>query len=336
MPASTAPTRLRSFLERRGGAAPWRDWMEAALYDPDTGYYTKNIRTVGRTGDFSTSATLGESLGNAVASWVRGEWKRAGEKLPLIEIGPGDGSLHRRVLEALGFAGRWGLRSHLVERSPVLCTKQQENLRAWRRSIVWHEGMETALKQCGGKALIFSNELADAFPAHLFQRDAGEWKEVWLTIEPSGGIAESLRPRPDEVTSSAFDLDFPDGQRVEVLHSWRQWLESWTPFWRSGAMLTIDYGGPPADIYHRRPGGTVRGYFHHQRLASAELYPLMGQCDVTVDVNFQDLLHWGESAGLRTERLVTQREFVNPAHPDLLHQEGGAAEAFMCLVQSRP
>jgi SAM-dependent MidA family methyltransferase len=306
--------------------------MEAALYAPDNGYYSKNIRTVGRTGDFSTSATLGGELGSAIAAWIRQEWLHAGRKLQLIEIGPGDGSLHRHVLGALGFTGRWRLRSHLVERSPVLRTVQQQKLRGWW-NLTWHENVEAALRECGGGALIFSNELADAFPAHLFQREAGMWKEVWLSIAENGGIVETLHPPPEGVVSSAFDIECADGQRVEVLHSWREWLQAWIPLWNAGAMLTIDYGGLPADIYHRRPGGTVRGYFHHQRLDSAALYPLMGRCDVTVDVNFTDLMQWGEAAGLRTVRLVSQRELVQAAHPGPLHEEGGPAEAFRCLMQ---
>ena len=309
--------------------------MEAALYDPDNGYYTKNIRTVGRGGDFSTSATLGGALGKAIAVWVREEWRLAGRRLPLVEIGPGDGSLHRTVLSALGFAGRLGLRSHLVERSPGLRTLQQDSLRSFRRRLTWHDTMESALKQCQGRALLFSNELADAFPATLLQRHKGTWQEVWLTIVEDGGIVEGLQPCSDIPVSSAFDIDWPEGQRIEVLHSWREWLGHWRPLWKQGAMLTIDYGGTPAEIYHRRPNGTARGYFHHQRLESEALYPLMGQCDVTVDVNFADLRQWGEEAGLTTVECVTQREFVRvrTRGADLLHEEGGAAEAFRCLVQ---
>jgi SAM-dependent MidA family methyltransferase len=335
MSTSAPPSALRAFLEKKGGAASWREWMEAALYDPENGYYTRHIRTVGRTGDFSTSATLGNELAGAVAAWVRREWAASGRKRPLIEIGPGDGSLHQGVLRALGITGRWRLRTHLVERSPVLRAKQQEKLRSRGARISWHDSVESALAACGGEALIFSNELADAFPAHLFQRDHGVWKEVWLTIAGNGGIVETLRPAPDEIHSCAFELSWPDDQRIEVLHPWRQWLEAWAPAWKAGAMLTIDYGGTPAEIYFRRPGGTARGYFHHQRIDAAGLYPLMGRCDVTVDVNFTDLIQWGEHAGLRTEFCVTQREFVRAPEDSALHQEGGAGDAFRCLVQRK-
>ena len=174
MADSAVSSLLRAFLEKAGGAAPWRDWMAAALYDPAHGYYTAQIRTVGRTGDFSTSATLSGHLGLAVARWVAQEWKAAGRKLPLIEVGPGDGSLHAGVLAGLGWLGRRGVRCHLVERSPVLREVQQRRLRRWRGKIEWHGTMESALERCGGEALVFSNELADAFPATLLQQEAGK------------------------------------------------------------------------------------------------------------------------------------------------------------------
>ncbi len=334
MPAS--PSLLRTFLASRGGAVPWRDWMEAALYDPDNGYYTKNIRTVGRTGDFSTSATLGGFFNAAIRQWIREQWKLAGRKLPLIEIGPGDGSLHHSIRRGLGWLERRGLRSHLVERSPVLRRVQEEKLRAFRRRITWHDSMESALAACGGEAILFSNELADAFPATLLQWHDGHWQEVWLRLAENGGIVEELRPCRPGMTSSSCGIPWDEGQRIEVLHSWREWLAAWLPHWKRGAMLTIDYGGKPADIYFRRHGGTARGYLHHQRLGAADLYALMGRCDVTVDVNFTDLRDWGEAAGLATMEYVSQRDFVwqrSGAEGESLYQEWEVAEAFQCLVQ---
>ena len=333
---SVSPSLLRTFLASRGGAVPWRDWMEAALYDPDNGYYARHIRTVGRTGDFSTSATLSGHLANAIRTWIQEQWDLAGRKLPLIEAGPGDGSLHHSILRGMGWLERRGLRSCLVERSPVLSKLQQVKLRAFRRRITWHGSMESALTECGGDALIFSNELADAFPATLLQWHEGTWQEVWLVLANNGGIGECLRPCPRSMASSACDHAWDNGQRIEVLESWREWLAAWRTHWKNGAMLTIDYGGPPGDIYFRRPGGTVRGYRHHQRLPASALYPLMGQCDVTVDVNFTDLRQWGEAAGLTTVECVRQSDFIRQrtgAKREGSPGEWEAGEAFQCLVQ---
>jgi len=313
----------------------WRDWMASALYDPGHGYYTCRIRTVGRRGDFATSATLGDALGRAVAAWVKEEWQRAGEKLSLIEMGPGDGSLHDGVLKALGWMGRRGVSSHLVEVSPVLRGVQQEKLRGRSRRTTWHGNMAAALAACGGRAVIFSNELADAFPATLLQWQDGVWQEVWLNIAANGAIVEELRECPAGLDSSATGLNCSEGQRIEVLHSWREWLQGWRPGWTAGAMLTVDYGGTPEEIYHRRPGGTARGYLHHQPLEAGELYAVTGRCDITVDVNFTDLRRWGEAAGLTTAEYLTQREFVSArtAVADAVHGEGNAGDAFRCLIQ---
>ena len=42
--------------------------MARALFDPERGYYTRHIKTVGARGDFSTSATLSPALGHAIAA----------------------------------------------------------------------------------------------------------------------------------------------------------------------------------------------------------------------------------------------------------------------------
>lgn len=327
---------LRRILENHGGRLRWRDWMQAALYDPEAGYYTTAIRTVGRHGDFATSATLSDGLGMAVAAWIEREWQIHGKHLPLIEVGPGTGALHRTVRQHLPWLRRLTTDSHLVETSPVLRGQQQTTLASHRRRIRWHSSLADALQLCRGKALIFSNELADAFPASLLQYDHGSWHEVWLAITPSGSITECLEPAPPHLHSSALDLPWPHGQRIEILDSWQHWLNSWSPAWSMGSMLTIDYGGSPQSIYDRRPHGSARGYFQHATIPADQLYALSGRCDITTDVNFNDLTAWGEAAGLTTAELVSQQQFVLRAAPhDLLCDQDGPASHFLCLTQRR-
>ena len=40
------------------GRISFKEFMRIALYDEKYGYYTQNIRSVGRGGDFSTLATM--------------------------------------------------------------------------------------------------------------------------------------------------------------------------------------------------------------------------------------------------------------------------------------
>jgi SAM-dependent MidA family methyltransferase len=110
-------------------------------------------------------------------------------------------------------------------------------------------------------------------------------------------------------------------------------------------MLTIDYGDVFPQVYHRQRWGTVRAYFMQQRLAGPQVYENMGRQDITADVNFTDVIAWGESLGWRTEKLATQREFLlehvqglearassDPA-VSFLMDEHGAGTAFKVLIQ---
>ncbi len=313
--------------------------MEAALHDPEFGYYSRNITTVGREGDFSTSASLSGLLARALASWVRGQ--RASEDAPrhLIEIGPGTGQLHRDLRRALGWRGRLGLRSHLVERSPKLRAVQRRTLgpASWR--VSWHDHPAAALQAAGGRALIFSNELVDAFPVTLLQREGGVWQEVWLELMPGGRLVETLRPPGSPPGTSLEAAGFAEGQRIEVHDSYREWLGGWLPGWKAGMMLTIDYGSEAAQLYHRRPDGTLRGYHRHQRLEGPQLYRDPGHCDLTADVNFTDLQQWGRADGLKSVLLETQSQFLaRHAIPrnradEWLADAAGPGGAFLCLQQ---
>ena len=143
--------------------------MKIALYDENHGYYTKNIRTVGSSGDFSTLATINDTLAKSIGSWIKDRWKQSKQlKGNIIEIGAGDGSLAEKVLKNLKLWSRFGLRYHIVETSPKLSQIQKDHLRN-RKFIVWLKTMEDALAACSGNALILSNELIDAFPAELFK-----------------------------------------------------------------------------------------------------------------------------------------------------------------------
>ncbi len=341
-PAVTDPlTHLRDLQTRGGGAIPVEVYVREALYHPTFGYYSKNIRTVGRRGDFSTTVTLGDALARALARWLA--INRPTDRAPwhVIEAGPGTGQLATAILKHLGFWTRRSLTYHLVESSPILRAEQRKLLLR-RRNIRWHDSMTAALTACEGKATILSNELIDAFPPRLYEFRAGRWHEVAVQIA-NGKVTELLLPDRPIPATSIFDQPHPDGQRVEVHAAAAEWLHSWTPSFRSGQILTIDYGDTADRIVHRRPHGTLRAYFHHQRFEGPAVYHRFGKQDITADVNFTDLKNWGEKLGLKTERLTDQTNFLaefgtqqkNTPHDAALADHTGAGAAFKVLIQKR-
>lgn len=353
---------LATLFEKNGGAISFERFMAEALYHPDFGYYTHHIRTVGGSrGDFATSATLSELLGEAIAEWVERETVTNALKKPvhLIEIGGGEGSLMKAVISALdarsGFWRRNRFRFHLVEISPRLRERQRETLRPWRRRIRWHDTVEEAIAETAGEALLYSNELVDAFPAIALRHEGnGKWSELFVEFHPERGLRETYRPltesRPDldrDHFSVFAKTDWPVGQRVELHASFRDWQRAWMSGLKRGASLVIDYGAnDPTEIYDRRLEGTLRAFFRHQRLTGAGIYRMFGKQDLTADVCFQDIARWGEAAGWETTLDQTQSEFLckfaGPAcaaaaetdrSAAFLLEPDGAGEAFRVLGQ---
>lgn len=325
---------MAAVFREGGGMLSVEAFMRLALYDPAHGYYSRNVKTVGRGGDFSTSATLHGALGEAIADWI--------DQKEVIEVGAGDGSLAESVLSTMGWWRRRKVKYRIVDTSAPLVTRQRERLARFGSRVEWHASVAGALAASDGMADVFSNELVDAFPAVSLRWNAGleHWEEVFVSDDG----AETFR-------RSEFQAGWQpnvDGQRIERHRSFHEWWEEWLPRWKRGRMLTIDYGAPFPEVYHRRPMGTLRAYFAQMRLDGAgEFYQRAGRQDLTADVNFTDLANWGETLGLSETRLRTQREFLlamlpglearaaNDAALGFLLDEAGAGGAFCVLEQQR-
>ncbi|MCB1096120.1 MAG: SAM-dependent methyltransferase [Verrucomicrobiae bacterium] len=353
-----------SLLPGEGERLTVCEFMERALYDPVSGYYTRNIRYVGgSSADFATSASLDPGFSAALASWIEheisatGDSRRgAGGKWHLIELGGGAGHLASGIQRTLGWSGRRRTQYHIVEVSPVLREAQCSTLGRKAAKVKWHPDVMEALNSAGGRAIIFSNEFVDAFPATVVQWDveSGAWHEVCLEGRGGGRFAEVLVPlsREQSKTSVVFDracwdsLPLADGQRCEVPLSWLAWLKGWVDKAEAVSLLTIDYGDTFPELYRGRRNGTLRAYLKHQRREGVEVYADPGFQDLTVDVNFTDLQLWGEKAGFETVCFETQREFLErfsnlfsagepAAVAAFLRDPAGAGEAFRVLCQRK-
>jgi len=287
--------------------------MAKALYGP-RGYYTSPKTILGARGDFTTTPKLTTRLAEKMASWIRTAWKEQGAPLPVIELGPGDGTLAHDIRRHLGFLARRKLDYHFVEISAHLAARQQAINKGH-----WHSSLKQALEATGGHALIISNEFFDAFPVRIFNREleelhlGREGREVWTKAE-------------DLLDSILFENP---PTRFEVAESIHDWFHSDLAQLRQGEILTIDYGGTPEENYHRRPLGTLRAYAHHMRLLPPEAYQNPGRQDLTFDVCFPDLVRWGHQIGLEMVSQQSQADFLGT------HDHEGAGGAFKVLHQRK-
>jgi SAM-dependent MidA family methyltransferase len=311
---------------------PFEQFVDRALYDPRHGYYARRIQAVGRGGDFTTAPMLTAAPARAIARWAAMALRETGCR-HLIEMGPGEGTMAAAILRQLPWQARWKTRLHLVETSSPLMERQRKLL---GKRATWHRSPREALDACGGNAVIWSNELVDAFPPRLFQRTADGWQEVGVETGDRT-IRESLLPPAPLPESSAFLDCHAIGQRVEVHESYHRTLKEWMPAWKSGRLLTIDYGAETESLYHRRPHGTLRAYLLHQRLEGPAIYQNAGRQDITADVNFTDLKAWSQP-WVSGQTLTRLREFL-AVHggplPSALSEPDGAGDAFLVLDQKR-
>ena len=314
--------------------------MNSALYDQHSGYYSTNIREVGRTGDFSTSTTLNNSLANAIATWIQRIWNQD-KDLPrsIIEIGAGNGSLAKQIIKRIGFWSRLRLDYHIVETSEPLLKLQVQQL-GKRKPFQWHKDPRSALESCSGKALIISNELIDAFPVELIQweQQKEKWRKVMVHSDNQGWTTSVGNDYEIPKKSSLLEShNFKDGQRVERHDDFVRWFHSWIGFWEQGHMLSIDYGDEFPTLYERRPNGTVRAYFAQNRFEQMnEILARPGHQDITSDIDFTDIRKRMLTDGLKEIKYQTQAEFITDhdikaSTGDPSTNPHGAGEAFKVL-----
>ena len=322
------------------GCHPFRDVIAKALYAPGAGYYTHHIRTVGRSGDFSTTATLGSAMARALARWAVQAASESGVR-HLIEVGAGDGSMAHGILAALPWWHPLRRGYRIVDTSAPLVAQQRQRL---GRRVRWFASVAEALADCGGRALVFGNELVDAFAPTVLQYDIHGWRELALEIAPHGGVREVTLPWSGDTVGRVFHPEFwpggniPIGQRIEWLDGFADWMRAWLPSWQAGQCLWIDYGDLLPGLYARRPFGTLRAYFRHQRLEGMSVFQRIGKQDITCDVNFTDLRLWGEADGLHTVMEATQENFLTHfglAGGDDVAGTSEVAQAFRVLWQRR-
>ncbi len=319
---STVRQALQSALDENGGAIQFDTFMGIALHQPQDGYYTRNVRTIGSRGDFTTVPQLTPALGEAIGQWLQGEAERRGwKRFNVIECGPGSGALASAVMKSFGWFGKRKVDLHLVETSEPLRAEQQERVRG-----TWHSTIGGALAAGEGRALVYHNEFFDAFPCRVFRKEADGWSELHLEVI-EGKLQEIFlpptRPLP---ASTAFARDWTTGQRVEVFQSVREWMRGMAASWTSGATLVVDYGGSANQIYQRRPAGTLRAYRGQQRLTGDAVYEMPGRQDITADVSFDDLSMWAREFGWEASVVQSLAEFA----PD-----APGADAFHCISFAR-
>jgi len=257
----------------RDGPISFAAFMEAALYDPEFGYYMTAGPRIGREGDYYTSLDVhpifAELVGRQIAQAAE-EIVPSGE-FTIVEMGAGKGLLAQHLLNAYrrdkpDFLAR--LRYLLVERSPAMVETQKQRLLELTGTgvnIAWVPDLD-AVSADSITGVFLSNELVDAFPVHrLVKRPLG-LREIFVGWDGSRFIEIEAPPfSPDlEAYFARIGISLEVGQQAEVNLQALAWMRQVGTRLRRGLVVTIDYGHAAADLFApARKTGTLLGYYRH-------------------------------------------------------------------------
>jgi SAM-dependent MidA family methyltransferase len=331
---------LRDRIQRLGPLR-FADFMAAALYEPDLGYYARSTRQLGRHGDFFTSVSVGPLFGAILARRFLREWLAIGSppRWRIIECGAHDGTLAADVLGTLATLDPRAfdaLEYVIPEPLPALQNAQRETLRIYQDRV----RLTTGLLDCAADPLpgiAYGNELLDALPCHVVEWRGGRWLECRVALAPDGTFAWQPAAIDDPALLAALAPvggDFPDGYRSEVRTCFRALLEPLTHCLRSGLMLWADYGFARPDYYQpARTAGTLRTFANH-RAGSCPLES-PGAFDITAHVDFTAVAEAALALGGRPTVFRSQGSWLaDTARELLLESEGNPQPSFARQFQT--
>ena len=293
------------------GPIPFRDFMEAALYHPQHGYYRSRREKMGREGDYLTSPEVSPVFGVLAGRQLREMWQAMGapQRFDVVEAGAGTGLLCRDIVRwACGHAPEFrdALTYTIVEVSDPLVQRQQEALAEEAEDVRWCGEPPDGIEGC-----LVSNELLDSFPVHRVAVRDGELMEVFVGWD-GARFVEELRPpsTPDiETYFRRLGLLPGEGCRAEVNLAAAQWMRRAGRALRRGFVLTFDYGYEAEELYAPwRSDGTLLCFYRHN--PSGDPYARLGRQDISSHVDFTTLRQAGEEAGLQTLGLTSQSELL--------------------------
>jgi SAM-dependent MidA family methyltransferase len=258
-------TPLEALLRDRithAGPISFREFMDAALYHPEYGYYRKTRDPFGKAGDFYTAEQLQPVFGILIAARIRELFRELGSPadFTVVELGAGRGEM----AEALG---------------------------EWRYVPV----------EAGGElprdihGVIFSNEFFDALPveAAIVIDDTPRQLLVGLKDDRFAWVTGDRATAEVEEYWRKF---CPQAAVFEANLAALAWIGRIADALASGFHFTIDYGYVTPE-HIRFPQGTLMSYRRHQ--ASEDVLADPGERDITSHVPFSALEEYGAACGLK-------------------------------------
>jgi SAM-dependent MidA family methyltransferase len=306
--------RLRARI-KRDGPIPFSVWMEAALYDPVAGYYSRDHKPQGRAGDYRTAPEISPLFGAVFARYFMKSYFDFGapDEMTIFEVGAGAGDCAHAVLTELQqeFPKVFAATRYIIdELNPAARSQSLSKLGPFKDTIQFRTLGEVEHPIRHG--IIFSNELIDAFPVHrvigrhdtlreLYVGLSDDGNFIWVEAELSSDVAEYCE---------RIKLELRANQIFEINLAADQFVTRAAAAIVDGLVITVDYGADREELLNdpNRFGGTLRGFHRHRFVDDLLAHP--GEHDLTTTVDWSQLEAKGAQLGLETLRLERLDQFL--------------------------
>ncbi|MFQ5355543.1 MAG: class I SAM-dependent methyltransferase [Mariprofundaceae bacterium] len=300
-------TIIRDRIRKGGGWIRFDEFMQAALYEPELGYY-ESSQAFGEQGDFVTGVSMGPWLALALTDLIYWGWKNMGEpeQWHLIEQGGGEGKLLLDVVNILQDSSMPQPAQIIAVESSKMMRQRQKKHYDQAGVIVTQYSRLTDVS-VGENCLMFCNELLDAMPVRCFEYSGNGLYERGVVNHAHGfGWQKRTDPLEDStVIPETITSTWPEKYSSEWNPNLELWQQDVASVVQRGYVFCVDYGYARSEYYRsQRHEGTLLGHKQHQ--VSEDVLSLPGSMDITAHIDFSSLRASGLAYEMQPIVFMTQ------------------------------
>ena len=289
---------------REKKSIPLDRFINIALYDKKFGYYMKK-NPFGKKGDFITAPLISNLFSEMIAVWCVAFWEHLGKpnKILLVELGPGDGTLCKDLIKTFKkFKDFYNsLEINLFEISNKL--KKIQKIKINSKKVKWIKKIEEINY---GPVIFFGNEFFDALPIKQICKKKNDFFEKYVALTTNEKNIKFLHKKANNnlikcikdlnLISIGDTIEYP----LKALKFLKQISKKINKF--DGGLLTIDYG-----YTLKKNQNTLQAVKKHNYL---DIFFKPGHSDITSHINFKLFSKSLGEDNLAVKKITTQSEFL--------------------------
>ena len=315
---ATCPIWLEKHINRNNGAISFRKFMDLSLNDPENGAYATGRLQIGKKGDFTTSPSMNSEFADLLAiqiiDWINqiSSYLEINEKIFLIDIGPGEGTLSRDLIFAIEKISKPVL-NYLeiifIETNKGMIEKQKKTFEKIKNiSYSWKTYKE--IKSSSISGIVLAHEILDALPVERITFVKDRFYRVGVEIkEQEDKKVISLcnlplhKPLENSITNITQKYKFKlpplsseDGWTTEWNLDLKDWFEEISRILKFGTVLIVDYALDQKRYFtSARSDGTIISYKNNSGYLN--ILSEAGKRDLTAHLCLELIKYYSEENG---------------------------------------